>query len=208
MAPFLKLFSAVMAGLLRSGFSRAIWRCRCSPVGGIAAVGADGSGTSATAPAIEAVTGTIVFPSVSSKGVAETLTSSMGVASAAEPAAAPSICGTVFLTASVGESARAPSSADETAALTAAPATSNTAPSAAPVRGAVGARESSTGATSSDAAAEAASSAGDTASPDALVERAARQLTLEESSAGTASSDAAAEAAPLTGDTAVPLMRR
>ena len=30
-ASFLKLFSAVMAGLLRSGFSRAIWRCRCSP---------------------------------------------------------------------------------------------------------------------------------------------------------------------------------
>ena len=30
-APFLKLFSAVMAGLLRSGFSRTIWRCRCSP---------------------------------------------------------------------------------------------------------------------------------------------------------------------------------
>ena len=29
--PFLKLFSAVMAGLLRSDFSRAIWRCRCSP---------------------------------------------------------------------------------------------------------------------------------------------------------------------------------
>ena len=30
-APFLKLFSAVMAGLLKSGFSRAIWRGRCSP---------------------------------------------------------------------------------------------------------------------------------------------------------------------------------
>ena len=29
--PFLKPFSAVMAELLRSGFSRAIWRCRCSP---------------------------------------------------------------------------------------------------------------------------------------------------------------------------------
>ena len=45
---------------------------------------------------------------------------------------------------------------------------------------------------------------GDTAAPDASVERAARQLTLEESSAGTASSDAVAEAAPLTGDTAAP----
>ena len=90
----------------------------------------------ATAPATEAVTGTSGFPAVSSKGVAETPTSSMGVASAAVPAAAPST--------------------------------------------------------------------GDTAAPDASVERAARQLTLEESSAGTSSSDAAAEAAPLTGDTAAP----
>ena len=30
-APSPKLFSAVMAGLLRSGFSRKMWRCRCSP---------------------------------------------------------------------------------------------------------------------------------------------------------------------------------
>ena len=30
-APFLKPFPAVMARLLRSGFSRTIWRCRCSP---------------------------------------------------------------------------------------------------------------------------------------------------------------------------------
>ena len=30
-APFLKRFLAVMAGLLRSDFSREIWRCRCSP---------------------------------------------------------------------------------------------------------------------------------------------------------------------------------
>ena len=90
----------------------------------------------AIAPAAEAVTGSSVFPAVSSKGVAETPTSSMAVASAAVPAAAPST--------------------------------------------------------------------GDTAAPNALVERAARQLTLKESSAGTASSDAAAEAAPLTGDTAAP----
>ena len=104
----------------------------------------------------------------------------------------------------MGGTARLPSSANETAALTAAPATSDTVPSAAPIRGAVGARESSTGAASSDAAAEAAPSTGDTAAPDASVERAARQLTLEKSSAGTASSDAAAEAAPLTGNTAAP----
>ena len=93
----------------------------------------------ATAPAPEAVTDTSVFPAVSSKGVAETPTSSMGVASAAVSAAAPST--------------------------------------------------------------------GDTAAPDASVERAARQLTLEESSAGRASSDAAAKAAPLTANTAA-LMRR
>ena len=158
----------------------------------------------ATAPAAEAVTGISVFPAVSSKGVAETPTSSMGVASAAVPAAAPSTGGTVFPTASVGGAARAPSSADETAVLTAEPATSDTVPSAAPIRGAIGARESSTGAASSNAAAEAAPSTGDTAAPGASVERAARQLTLEGSSAGTASSDAAAEAAPLTGDTAAP----
>ena len=30
-APYLKLFSAVMAGLLWSGFSRKMWRYRCSP---------------------------------------------------------------------------------------------------------------------------------------------------------------------------------
>ena len=30
-APYLKLFSAVMAGMLRSGFSRKMWRRRCSP---------------------------------------------------------------------------------------------------------------------------------------------------------------------------------
>ena len=29
-APYLKFFSAVMTGLLRSGFSRKMWRCRCS----------------------------------------------------------------------------------------------------------------------------------------------------------------------------------
>ena len=51
---------------------------------------------------------------------------------------------------------------------------------------------------------EAAPLTGDTVFPDALVEMAAGQLTLEESSAGTASSDAAAEAAPLTGDTVFP----
>ena len=54
------------------------------------------------------------------------------------------------------------------------------------------------------AALTAAPSTGDTAAPDASVERAARQLTLEESYAGTASSDTAAEAVPLTSDTTAP----
>ena len=121
----------------------------------------------ATAPAAEAVTGISVFPAVSSKGVADTPTSSMGAASAAVPAAAPSTGGTVFPTASVGEAARAPFSADETVALTAAPATSDTVPSAAPIRLAVGARESSAGAVSSEVAAEAAPSTSDNAAPDA-----------------------------------------
>ena len=59
----------------------------------------------ATAPAAEAVTGTSVFPAVSSKGVTETPTWSMGVASAAVPVAAPSTGGTVFPDASVERAA-------------------------------------------------------------------------------------------------------
>ena len=59
-----------------------------------------------------------------SKGVAEAPTSSASAASAAVPAAAPAIGGTVFLTASVGGAARMPASADGTAASMAAPATS------------------------------------------------------------------------------------
>ena len=52
----------------------------------------------ATAPAAEAATGTSVFPAVSSKGVAEMPTSSVGVGSAEVPAAAPATGGTVFPT--------------------------------------------------------------------------------------------------------------
>ena len=51
----------------------------------------------AAAPAAEAVTGTSVFPAVSSKGVAEAPTSSASAA-----AAAPATSGTVFPTALVG----------------------------------------------------------------------------------------------------------
>ena len=56
----------------------------------------------ATAPATEVVAGTRVFPSVSSKGVAEAPASSAGAALVAVPAAAPATVGTVFPTASVG----------------------------------------------------------------------------------------------------------
>ena len=129
----------------------------------------------ATAPAAEAVTGTSVFLAVSSKGVTKIPTSSMGEASAAVPAAAPTTGGTVFPDVSVKR-------ADGQLTLD----------------------ESSTGTASSDAVAEAAPLTGDTVFSDASVERADGQLTLEESSAGTAASDAVAEAAPLTGDTAAP----
>ena len=148
----------------------------------------------AAAPAAEAMTGTRVFPDVSSEGVAETPTSSAGAAPVAEPAAAQATGGSVFPTASVGGAARAPAPADETAASKAAPTTSGTVPSATPLRGAVGARELPAGAASTDTAAEAAPSTGDTTAPDASVERAARKLPLDESSAGATPSDVAAEA--------------
>ena len=83
----------------------------------------------AAAPDPEAVTGTRVFPAVSSKGVAEAPASSAGAALAVVPAAAPATGGTAFPTASVGGAARAPASADGIAALTAAPATGGLFPS-------------------------------------------------------------------------------
>ena len=159
----------------------------------------------ATAPATEAVTGTSVFPAVSSKGVAETPTSSMGAASAAVPGAAPPTGGTVFPTASVGGAARAPSSADETATLTAAPATSDTVPSAAPTRGAIGAREPSAGTVSSDAAAEAAPSTGDTAAPDASVARATRKLVSAAGSSSKICGERGASTHPFDPGTVFPL---
>ena len=127
----------------------------------------------ATAPATEAVTGTSVFPAVLSKGVTKTPTSSMGEASAAVPAAAPTTGGTVISDASVER-------ADGQLTL----------------------GESSAGKASSDTVAEAAPLTGDTVFPDASVEKADGQLTVDEPSAGTSSSDAVAEAAPLTDDTA------
>ena len=56
----------------------------------------------AAALAAAAVTGMCVFLAVSSKGVAEALASSAGVASAEVPAAAPATGSIVFPTASVG----------------------------------------------------------------------------------------------------------
>ena len=160
----------------------------------------------AAAPAAEAMTGTRVFPDVLSEGVAEAPTSSAGAASTAVPAtapatgvpttsvggaarapapadetaawkAAPATGGTVFPTTSVGGATRAPAPADKTAASKATPTASGTVTSTTPLRGAVGARESSAGAASSDALAEAAPSTGDTAAPDASVERAAIKRT-------------------------------
>ena len=116
--------------------------------------------------------------------MAEAPTSFSGAATAAVPAAAPATGGTVFPTASVGGAARAPASADETAASKAAPTTSGTVPLATPLRGEVGARESPAGAASSDAAAEVAPSTGDTTAPDASVMRVTIKLT---SAAGSSS---------------------
>ena len=153
----------------------------------------------AAAPAAEAVTGTRVFPAVSSKGVAEVPASSPGAVSAAAPTAAPAIGGTVFPTASVGGAARAPASANGTAALTAASATGGTIPFAVSVGGAP--------ASPAVAAASAEISAVEPATrgtvPSAAPIRGA--VGERESSAGVVSSDAAAEAAPSTGDTAAPV---
>ena len=168
----------------------------------------------ATAPAAEAVTGTSVFPAVLSKGVTKTPTSSMGEASTAVPAAAPTTGGTVISDAleeradkqlTLDESSAGTASSD--AVAEAAPLTGDTVISDASEKRADGELtldESSAGTASSDAVAEAAPLTGDTVIPDASVERVDGKPTLEESFAGTAASDAVAEAAPLTGDTAAP----
>ena len=150
----------------------------------------------AAAPAAEAVTGTRVFPAVSSKGVAEAPASSAGAALVAVPAAVPATGGTVFPTASVGGAARAPAFADGIAALTAAPATGGTVPFAASVGGAPA---SSAVAAASAEAAEAATSGN---VPSAASVREA--VGARESSAGAVPSDAATEAAPSTDGIAAP----
>ena len=152
----------------------------------------------AAAPAAEAVTGTRVFPAISSEGVAEAPASSAGAALAAVPAAAPATGGTVFPTASVGGAARAPASADRIAALTAAPATGGTVPFAASVGGA--------NASSAVAAASAETSAVEPATIGNVPLAAPVRGVVEarESFTGAVSSDAATEAAPSTGGTAAP----
>ena len=150
----------------------------------------------AAAPAAEAVTGTRVFPAVSSEGVAEAPASPAGAALVAVPAAVPAIGVTVFPTASVEGAARAPASADGIAALTAAPATGGTVPFAASVGGAPA---SSAVAAASAALAEPATSSN---VPSAASVREA--VGACESSAGAVPSDAATEAAPSTDGIAAP----
>ena len=152
----------------------------------------------AKAPVADAVTGTRVFPAVSSKGVAEAPASSAGVALAAVPAEAPATGGTIFPTASVGGAARAPASADGIAALTAAPATGATVPFTA--------SDGGTPASSAVAAASAEIPAAEPATrgnvPSAASIRG--KVGARESSVGAVSSDAATEAAPSTSGTAPP----
>ena len=146
----------------------------------------------AAAPAAKGVTGTRVFPVVSSKGVAEAPASSAGEALAAVPAAAPATGGTVFPTASVGGAARAPAAADGIAALTAAPATGGTVLFAASVGAAPG--SSAVAAASAEPAAPATS--GNVPSAASVREA----VGARESSAGAVPSDAA----PSTDGTAAP----
>ena len=153
----------------------------------------------AAAPAVEAVTGTRVFPTVSSKGVAEAPASSAGAASAVVPAAAPETGGDVFPTASVGGAARAPAFADATVALTTAPATGGTVPSATSVGGAPA--SSAIAAVSEEILAAEPATSGTAPSPASV--RGA--VGGRESSFGAVSSDAEAEATPSTGGTAAPV---
>ena len=152
----------------------------------------------AAAPAAEAVTGTRVFPAVSSKGVAEAPTSSAGAALAAVPTAAPATGGTVFSTTSVGGAATAPASADGIAALRAAPATGGTVPSATSVGGAPA--SSAVAAASAEISAAEPATSGTVPSPASIK----RAVGGRESSIRAVSSDAEAEATPSTGGTAAP----
>ena len=152
----------------------------------------------AEAPAVEAATGTRVFPAVSSKGVAEAPAPSAGAALAVVPAAAPATGGTVFPTASVGGAARAPPSVHGIAALTVTPATGGTVLSAASVGGALTA--SAVAAASAEVSAAEPATSGNVPSTTPI--RGA--VGARKSSTGAVSSDTATEVAPSTGDTAAP----
>ena len=130
----------------------------------------------ATAPAAEAVTGTSVFPAVLSKGVTKTPTSSMGEASTAVPAAAPTTGGTVI-------SDALEERADKQLTLD----------------------ESSAGTAASDAVAEAAPLTGDTAAPDASVERVAGKLILKAGSSSEICGERGASTHPFDPGTMFPL---
>ena len=130
-------------------------------------------------PSAAPATGGTVFPTASVGGTARAPASSAVVAASVESAAEPATGGTVPSAAPVGG---APASSAVVAASmesAAEPAISGTVPSAASVRGEVGGRESPAGTASSDAVAKAAPLAGDTAAPDASVERVAGKLTLK-----------------------------
>ena len=153
----------------------------------------------ATVPAAEAVTGTRVFPAVSSKGVAEAPASSADAALAAVPAAAPATGGTVLSTVLVGGAARAPASADGIAALTAAPATGGTVPFAASVAGAPA--SSAAAAASAEISAAEPTISGNVPSAASI----GGAVGARESSAGAVSSDAATKATSSTGGTPAPV---
>ena len=109
MAPFLTLVSAVMAGLLRSGFSRKMWRCRCSPCRRDHS-SQSASAASAVVPVAALATGGTVFPTASVERAARQLTleeSSAGTASSdAVAEAAPLTGDTAAPDASVERAAR------------------------------------------------------------------------------------------------------
>ena len=189
----------------------------------------------AAAPAAEAMTGTCVFPAVSSKGVAEAPASSAGAALVAVPAAAPATGGTVLPTASVGggqgalfcrwnsgidggpgnrrycslaasvRGAPASSAVAAASAEAAASAISGNVYSAASVRGAVGARESSAGAVPSDAATEAAPSTDGIAAPAASTAREVRALASAAGSDGEICGERGASTHPFDPGTVCPL---
>ena len=161
----------------------------------------------ATAPAAEAVTGTSVFPAALAGMVAgaPAAAGTRGVTTSA-PAVAGSICGSVFTAASAGMMAGAPAAAGTRGVATSAPAVAGSiggsvfpAASAGMMAGAPAAAGTRV------VALTAAPSTGDTAAPDASVERAARKLTLEAGSSSKICSERGASTHPFEPGTVFPL---